>query len=105
MNRILLTAAVVELQPLRYTPAGVAALELTLAHESEVHEAGQARRVNFQAKAIALGDTAHLLADVPLGAGLELEGFLAAARKGSNRLILHIQKATRSYPGSGGATV
>ncbi|MFA7669247.1 MAG: primosomal replication protein N [Burkholderiaceae bacterium] len=105
MNRILLTATLIELQPLRYTPAGVPALELALEHESEVHEAGQARRVTFQAKAIALGDTAHLLADVPLGARLELEGFLAAARKGSNRLILHIQKATRSYPGSGSVTV
>ncbi|NLC37441.1 MAG: primosomal replication protein N, partial [Alcaligenaceae bacterium] len=92
-------------QPLRYTPAGVAALELTLEHESEVQEAGRARRVNFQARAIALGDTAHLLADTPLGARLELEGFLAATRKGSSRLVLHIQKAKRSFPGSGNAVV
>ena len=96
---------VVELQPLRYTPAGIPALELTFEHESEVQEAGQARRVAFQARAIALGDTAHLLADVPLGARLQLEGFLAASRKGSRRLILHIQKAERLFPGSGSAVV
>ncbi|HLV29146.1 MAG TPA: primosomal replication protein N [Burkholderiaceae bacterium] len=105
MNRILLTASVIELQPLRYTPAGVPALELTLEHESEVQEAGQTRRVAFQARAIALGNTAHHLADVPLGARLDLEGFLAAARKGSSRLVLHIQKAERSYPGSGSVVV
>jgi len=105
VNRVLLTAAVVEIQPLRYTPAGIPALELTLEHESEVQEAEQARRVTFQARAIALGSTAHFLVDVPLGARLELEGFLAAARMGSSRLILHIQKAARSYPGSGSATV
>lgn len=105
VNRILLTAAVVELQPLRYTPAGVAALELLLEHESEVQEAGQARLARFQAKAIALGDIAHLLADTPLGAQLKLEGFIAAARKGSSRLVLHIQKAERLFPGSGSAVV
>jgi len=105
VNRVLLTASVVELQPLRYTPAGVAALELMLEHESEVLEAGQARRVMFQTRAIALGETAHLLADVPLGARLELEGFLAAARKGSSRLVLHIQQAERSFPGSGSVVV
>lgn len=105
MNRILLTASVVELQPLRYTPAGVPALELMLEHESEVQEAGQARRAVFQARAIALGNTAHQLADTPLGARLELEGFLAAARMGSSRLVLHIQKAERLFPGSGSAVV
>ena len=105
MNRVSLTASVVELQPLRYTPAGVPALELMLEHESEVQEAGQARRVVFQARAIALGDNAHFLADTPLGASLEVEGFLAAARKGSSRLVLHIQKAERTFPGSGSAVV
>ncbi|HLT99362.1 MAG TPA: primosomal replication protein N [Burkholderiaceae bacterium] len=105
MNRVQLTASVVELQPLRYTPAGVPALELILAHESEVQEAGQKRRVSFETRAIALGDTAHLLADTPLGGRLELEGFLAATRLGSGRLVLHIQKAVRGFPESGSIVV
>lgn len=105
MNQVRLTASVIELQALRYTPAGVPALELMLEHESEVQEAGQVRRVAFQTRAIALGDTAHLLADIPLGSRLELAGFLAAARMGSSRLVLHIQKAKRMFPGSGSAVV
>ena len=105
MNRVLLTATVVEIQPLRYTPAGVAALELTLEHESEVLEADQPRRVMFHVRAIAMGNTAHLLADVPLGAQLEVQGFLAASRKGSSRLILHIQNVAPTFPGSGSAIV
>ena len=105
VNLIRLTASVVELQPLRYTPAGVPALELMLQHESEVQEAGQLRRVTFQVRAIALGNTAQFLADTPLGASLDLEGFLAAARMGSSRLVLHIQKAERTFPGSGSAVV
>lgn len=105
MNRVHLTASVIELQALRYTPAGIPALELILSHESEVQEAGQARRVAFQTRAIALGDTAHLLADTPLGSTLQVEGFLAAARMGSSRLVLHIQKAKRMFPGSASAVV
>jgi primosomal replication protein N len=105
VNRVHLTASVVELQALRYTPAGVPALELMLEHDSEVQEAGQLRRVAFQTRAIALGDTAHLLADLPLGCSLEIEGFLAAARMGSSRLVLHIQKANRLFPGSASAVV
>jgi primosomal replication protein N len=105
VNRILLTATVVELHPLRYTPAGIPAQELTLEHESEVREAGQARRVVFQIRAIAFQEIAHLLADIPLGTTLRLEGFLAAARMGSSRLVLHVQKAEPSYPGSGSAVV
>ena len=105
MNRVHLTASVVELQALRYTPAGVPALEFSISHESEVQEAGQSRRVSFEARAIALGNIAHLLADIPLGSQLQLEGFLAAARLGSSRLILHVQKAERLFPGSGSAVV
>jgi primosomal replication protein N len=104
VNRVILTASVVELQPLRYTPAGIPALELMLEHESEVQEAGQPRRVTFLAQAVALGDNAHFLADTPLGSRLELEGFLAAARKGSSRLVLHIQKVERRHSGGGSAT-
>ncbi len=74
-----------------------------LEHESEVQEAGQPRRVSFLARAIALGENARLLADTPLGSRLELEGFLAAARKGSSRLVVHIQKAERIYPGGASA--
>lgn len=105
MNRVQLAATVVELHPLRYTPAGVPALDLTISHESEVQEAGQKRRVGFEARAIALGEIAHLLADVPLGSRLELEGFIAATRMGSGRLVLHIQKAERVFPGGGSAVV
>jgi Primosomal replication protein N len=105
VNRVHLAAVVVEIQPLRYTPAGVPALELMLEHESQVIEAGQARRVNFQAPAIALGDVANLLVDTPLGAMLELEGFLAASRMGSTKLVLHIQSVQRAFPGSGNAVV
>lgn len=105
MNHINITAVVLEVKALRYTPAGLPAVEMLLEHESEVIEAGQKRRVQLTISAIALGDIALLLADTPLGAGLEVQGFIAQARKGSNKVVLHIQQANRSYPGAATAVV
>ncbi|OWT56285.1 primosomal replication protein N [Candidimonas nitroreducens] len=98
-----MTATAFEVKPLRYTPAGLPAIEMLLNHESEVMEAGHPRRVELTVPAVALGDVALLLADTPLGAVLSIEGFLAPSRKGSSRLVVHIQQANRTY--AGGATV
>lgn len=95
MNRVSLQARVIEREPLRHTPAGIPAIEMLLAHESEVVEAGHPRRVELTIAAVALGDLAMLLADTPLGSELRIEGFLAPTRKGSARLKLHMQRAGR----------
>ena len=105
MNQLALTATVLELMPLRYTPAGVPALEMQLEHESDVLQAGMQRRIAMTVGAIALGDIALLLADTPLGASLSIEGFLAPTRKGSGKLVVHIQQANRVFAGSGSAVV
>ncbi|WP_397476333.1 primosomal replication protein N [Pusillimonas sp.] len=105
MNQLTLTATVLELKPLRYTPAGLPALEMQLEHESEVQQAGMPRRVSMVVQAVALGDIALLLADTPLGASLEIEGFIAPTRKGSSKLVVHIQQANRVFAGGGAAVV
>ena len=105
MNQVALTATALEVKPLSYTPAGLPAVEMLLNHESEVHEAGVIRRIELIISAVALGDIALLLADTPLGAALSIEGFLAAARKGSNKLVLHIQQADRVFANNATALV
>ena len=105
VNQVSITAVVLEVKPLRYTPAGLPAVEMLLEHESEVIEAGQARRVQLNIPAIALGDIALLLADTPLGASLAIQGFIAQARKGSSKVVMHIQQANRSFPGAATAVV
>jgi primosomal replication protein N len=95
VNHVALSATVIEIKSLRYTPAGIPAIEMQLSHQSSVVEAGHERTVMLEVSAIALGDIALLLADTPLGADLTIKGFLASARKGANRLVLHIQQATR----------
>lgn len=101
MNQLLLIARVLESEPLRHTPAGVAAVEMLLSHESEVIEAGHPRRVELTISAVALGDLAHMLAGIALGTELKVEGFLAPTRKDSVKLKLHMQRA-RIVGGSAG---
>lgn len=99
MNRLALSAQVLEIGPLRHTPAGVPVLEMQLSHASEVIEANFPRRVELTLAAVALGDQARMLAGTPLGASLHVEGFLAPVRKSATRLALHIQQASRQAVG------
>ena len=79
-----------ELGALRYTPAGVAAVEFRLGHESEQHEAGGKRTVQAEVSAIAFETQAKLLSGTPLGSPVRVEGFLGAKSKRSKRLVLHV---------------
>jgi primosomal replication protein N len=75
---------------LRYTPAGVAAVEFKLAHESEQPEAGARRSVQAEVSAIAFETQAKLLSGTPLGSPVRVQGFLGAKSKRSKRLVLHV---------------
>ena len=77
MNRLLLSARLLERGAMRYTPAGLPALELSLKHESELSEDGHPRKVQVEVRAMALGS-----------AGL-FSGFIAASRNGRG-LLFHI---------------
>ena len=79
-----------ELGALRYTPAGVAAVEFKLGHESEQREAGGKRTIQAEVSAIAFETQAKLLTGRPLGSAVRVEGFLGAKSKRSKRLVLHV---------------
>jgi primosomal replication protein N len=85
-----LSGRLLELGALRYTPAGVAAIEFKVAHESEQDEAGGRRKVQAEVAAIAFETQAKLLAGRPLGSEVKLQGFLAAKSKRSKKLLLHV---------------
>ena len=89
MNRFVLTAALVQRSALRYTPAGLPALDLSLAHESTVSEDGQPRKVSMEMRAVAIGAVTQPLAVLALGQGGTFAGFLASARNGRG-LLFHI---------------
>ena len=48
MNRLVLQAQLLERGAVRYTPAGLPALDLSLKHESQLTEAGQLRKVSVE---------------------------------------------------------
>lgn len=76
---------------MRYTPAGMPALNLRLEHESEVIEAGQARQVKAAVKAVAFGSLAERLAKQAIGSNWKFSGFIANPRNGKNT-VFHIQE-------------
>jgi primosomal replication protein N len=85
-----LSGRLLELGALRYTPAGVAAVEFKLAHESQQDEAGGRRNIQAEIGAIAFETQAKLLAGRPLGSTVKLQGFLGAKSKRSKKLVLHV---------------
>ncbi len=91
MNRTELTACIAEQAALRYTPAGLPALDLILEHASEVQEAGQNRKVQLKIRALAIGPLAERLVKQAVGSVWTFKGFLATPRQGKS-VVLHIQE-------------
>ncbi|MEY2772325.1 MAG: primosomal replication protein [Pseudomonadota bacterium] len=89
-NQTLLTACLSERQPLRYTPAGLPALDLVLEHTSEQGEAGGQRQVRLVMRSVAIGTVAERLEQQALGSVWRFSGFLASPRQGQ-RVVFHIQ--------------
>ncbi|WP_430407615.1 primosomal replication protein N [Hydrogenophaga sp.] len=85
-----MSAAVVQVQSLRYTPAGIPAVNLVLEHESEVVEMETPRQVKVQLKAVAFGAQAEILSRQGLDSVCEFHGFMANGRNGKG-VVFHIQ--------------
>jgi primosomal replication protein N len=88
-NQLVLTACITELAALRFTPAGLPAVDLRLEHESTLDEAGQSRQVKAALKAVAFGSVAERLARQALGSQWLCKGFLATPRNGKHP-VFHI---------------
>ena len=94
MNRLLLSARLVDRAAMRYTPAGLPALDLGLAHESELSEDGKPRKVSMHMRAVAIGEVTQSLAAMALGEAAVFAGFITSARNGRG-LLLHITQIDR----------
>ena len=90
VNSLVLTACVAELGALRYTPAGLPAIDLRLEHESTIDQAGAVRQVKTALKAVAFGSTAERLATQSMGSLWRFQGFLSTPGNGKHP-VLHIQ--------------
>jgi primosomal replication protein N len=89
MNRLVLTAQLVERGALRYTPAGLPALDLSLKHESEVTQDGKPRKIWFDIRARAIGDITARVEKLELGSTHGFVGFLGSQRNGRG-VVFHV---------------
>jgi primosomal replication protein N len=90
VNQLVLSACIVEASAMRYTPAGLPALDMRLEHGSDFQEAGQARQVKANLKAVAIGSVAERLVQQPLGLEFKFTGFISSPRN-SKQIVFHIQ--------------
>ena len=89
----MLTAQLIERAALRYTPAGLPALDMSLKHESEVIQSGQPRKVALEIRARAIGDITGQLGRAELGSRHGFVGFLGPQRNGRG-VVFHVVEAT-----------
>ena len=76
---------------MRYTPAGLPALNFSLESDTEIQEMGTKRQVKVSLKALAIGHLAESIGKQTLGSVWKFTGFLGAARQGKN-VVFHIQE-------------
>jgi len=91
-NELTLSGQLAAKDALRYTPAGVAILSFSVAHQSRQSEAGAERDVGIEMACVAVETEAKAIATAPLGIGLKLAGFLAPKGKQSRQLVLHVNE-------------
>jgi primosomal replication protein N len=97
-NRLTLDATLTSREPLRYTPAGIPALDCTLRHASVQAEAGGERSVQCEIAAVAFAEVARSLSGVTIDRLLRCEGFIARRYRTGTSLALHITRFTEFEP-------
>jgi primosomal replication protein N len=90
LNRVGLTASLLEREAIRYTPAGIPIVALRLAHRSVQREAGMDRTIEMDVPAVAADKVALRIDRVALGTELVVSGFLAPRRRNARALVLHL---------------
>ena len=93
MNRMVLSAQLLERGAVRYTPAGLPAIDCKLVHASTVTEDGSPRQVSLEIKALAIGALSRPLGILALGSSALFAGFLATTRNGRG-MLFHITELT-----------
>jgi primosomal replication protein N len=92
LNRLIISGALIQIEPLRYSPAGVAIAEAVIHHRSSQTVATQARQVECELTVQASGPLAAQLSQQTTGTQLELEGVLNRRSVNSRQLILILNR-------------
>ena len=95
MNKLALIAEVIQIEDLRYTPAGIPLLSFLVRHASEQIEAGMKRKVECDVSVVALGAITETAKHLKIGEQMTLTGFLAKRSAKSTQLVMHLQHIER----------
>jgi primosomal replication protein N len=91
-NQLVIEGEVIQIEPLRYTPAGIPLLSLVLGHQSSQIEAQMPRRVECDVSAVLMGQLAEQFKSLKISSKVKATGFMARKSLKSTQLILHIIK-------------
>ena len=89
-NQLVISGEIVAIESMRYTPAGVARVALTLSHRSMQSEANVERQVQCEVQALAFAEVAEKVARYAVGQQVKIRGFLAQQSLRSRQLVVHI---------------
>lgn len=92
MNRLELTGELVQVDPVRYSPAGVPIAEAVIRHRSSLTADGRERQVEYDLTMQASGPFAARLASLPPGTQVAVEGALNRRSVKSRQLILIVNR-------------
>ena len=92
MNRLLISGVLIQVDPVRYSPAGVPIAEAVIVHRGSQSVAGQTRQVECELTVQASGTLAAQLARLTSGTQVKLEGALNRRSVNSRQLILILNR-------------
>ncbi|MDP2111581.1 MAG: primosomal replication protein N [Thiobacillus sp.] len=92
MNRLVISGALIQVDPVRYSPAGVPIAEAVVLHRSSQTVATQARQVECELTVQASGTLASQLAQLNTGTQVKLEGALNRRSVKGRQLILILNR-------------
>jgi primosomal replication protein N len=92
VNRLVISGALIQVDPVRYSPAGVPIAEAVIQHRSSQTMATQARQVECELTIQASGSLAQQLAQLATGTQVKLEGALNRRSVNSRQLILILNR-------------
>jgi primosomal replication protein N len=92
VNKLGISGTLIQVDPVRYSPAGVPIAEAVILHRSSQTVATQARQVECELTVQASGTLATQLAQLAAGAQVKLEGALNRRSVKSRQLILILNR-------------
>lgn len=92
MNRLVISGSLIQVDPLRYSPAGVPIADAVIHHRSSQTVATQARQIECELAVQASGSLATQLVQLAGGTQVKLDGTLNRRSVNSRQLVLILNR-------------